>query len=224
MELTDFQRVLLANSYRQLELIEDDSSTKQLYHNISNSLKEGYSEIYNNLLVDSGFVEGSELLPSEQQQEVLEDFEMYQFLINHNKESDIPFIGYDGNASKKYGFALFILEDLHAYPDIKKLFGDKINSHGEESFTNKKHNMISKYRELKLSGKLYHDNEAANMILEAQYKRICNLNLQITEMLVKVKSLTKLIYKRKGAYQACKQDKRRCKEWWFIQSTLSFNM
>ena len=66
---------------------------------------EGYSEIYNRLLTEDGFVEESKVIPAEQQGEVLEDFEMYHFLINHGKKSDISFVGYDANHSTKYGFA-----------------------------------------------------------------------------------------------------------------------
>lgn len=77
---------------------------------------------------------------------MLEDFEMYQFLINHGKKSDISFVGYDANNSTKYGFAMYVLDELGMYlldelgmyPDIKKLFLNKINSHGMDAFTDKK--------------------------------------------------------------------------------------
>ena len=74
---------------------------------------------------------------------MLEDFEMYQFLINHGKKSDISFVGYDANNSTKYGFAMYVLDELGMYPDIKKLFLNKINSHGMDAFTDKKRSMIS---------------------------------------------------------------------------------
>ena len=77
---------------------------------------------------------------------MLEDFEMYQFLINHGKKSDISFVGYDANNSTKYGFAMYVLDELGMYPDIKKLFLNKINSHGMDDFTDKKRSMILKYR------------------------------------------------------------------------------
>ena len=51
---------------------------------------------------------------------MLEDFEMYQFLINHGKKSDISFVGYNANNSTKYGFAMYVLDELGMYPDIKK--------------------------------------------------------------------------------------------------------
>ena len=168
MELTDFQRIELANSYRLLGHTEDDdSSTKRLYQNIATALSEGYSEIYNRLLTDTGFVEDSEVIPAEQQAEVLEDFAMYQFLITRGKKSDISFVGYDANNSKKYGFAMYVLDELGMYPDIKKLFLNKINSHGMDAFTDKKSSMILKYRELNRQGVLYTDEDSATKILEA---------------------------------------------------------
>ncbi|WP_259717383.1 YfbU family protein [Weissella confusa] len=168
MELTDFQRIELANSYRLLAHSEDDDSpTKRLYQNIATALIEGYSEIYNSLLTDDGFVEESKAIPAEQQAEVLEDFEMYQFLINHGKKSDISFVGYDANNSTKYGFAMYVLDELGKYSDIKKLFLNKINSHGMDAFTDKKSSMILKYRELKRQGVLYSDEDSATKILEA---------------------------------------------------------
>lgn len=167
MELTDFQRIELANSYRLLGNSEVDSSTKRLYQNIATALSEGYSEIYNGLLTETGFVENSEVIPAEQQAEVLEDFEMYQFLINRGKESDISFFGYDANNSKKYSFAMYVLDELGAYPDIKKLFSNDINSHGVDAFSDKKSSMILKYRELKRQEVLYSDEDSATKILEA---------------------------------------------------------
>ncbi|MBJ7648462.1 hypothetical protein HAU46_10885 [Weissella confusa] len=56
MELTDFQRIELANSYRLLGHSEVNRSTKRLYQNIATALIQGYSEIYNSLLTDDGFV------------------------------------------------------------------------------------------------------------------------------------------------------------------------
>lgn len=97
---------------------------------------------------------------------MLEDFEMYQFLINHGKKSDISFVGYDANNSTKYGFALYVLDELGMYPDIKKLFLNKINSHGMDAFTDKKRSMILKYRELQRQGVLYSNEDSATKILE----------------------------------------------------------
>lgn len=167
MELTDFQRIELANSYRLLGNSEVDSSTKRLYQNIATALSEGYSEIYNGLLNDTGFVEDSEVIPAEQQAEVLEDFAMYQFLINRGKESDISFVGYDANNSTKYGFAMYVLYELGWYPKIKKLFSNDIDSHGMDAFGDKKSSMILKYRELKRQEVLYSDEDSATKILEA---------------------------------------------------------
>lgn len=167
MELTDFQRIELANSYRLLGHSAVEESTKRLYQNIARALSKGYSEIYNRLLTEDGFVEESKVIPAEQQGEVLEDFEMYQFLINHGKESDISFVGYDANNSTKYGFAMYVLDELGAYPDIKERFLNKINSHGMDAFDDKKSSMILKYRELKRQGVLYSDEDSVTKILEA---------------------------------------------------------
>ena len=65
MELTDFQRIELANSYRILGQSEVNRSTKRLYQNIATALIQGYSEIYNSLLTDDGFVEESKVIPAE---------------------------------------------------------------------------------------------------------------------------------------------------------------
>ena len=65
MELTDFQRIELANSYRLLVHSEVNRSTKRLYQNIATALIQGYSEIYNSLLTDDGFVEESKVIPAE---------------------------------------------------------------------------------------------------------------------------------------------------------------
>ena len=65
MELTDFQRIELANSYRLLGHSEVNRSTNRLYQNIATALIQGYSEIYNSLLTDDGFVEESKVIPAE---------------------------------------------------------------------------------------------------------------------------------------------------------------
>ena len=98
---------------------------------------------------------------------MLEDFEMYQFLINHGKKSDISFVGYDANNSTKYGFAMYVLDELGMHPDIKKLCLNKIDSHGMDAFTDKKRSMILRYRELQRQGVLYSDEDSATKILEA---------------------------------------------------------
>ena len=97
---------------------------------------------------------------------MLEDFEMYQFLINHGKKSDISFVGYNANNSTKYGFAMYVLDELGMYPDIKKLFLNKINSHGMDEKKKKKRSMILKYRELQRQGVLYSNEDSATKILE----------------------------------------------------------
>lgn len=61
---------------------------------------------------------------------------------------------------------MYVLDELGMYPDIKKLFLNKINSHGMDAFTDKKRSMILKYRELQRQGVLYSNEDSATKILE----------------------------------------------------------
>ena len=109
------ERLILANQYRIMELIDPESSDH--YGRIQDALRSGYELEYANLV--SGFLQGADAMTAEECREVFDILDTFRVLgraydaledKSDIDEGDIRFAGFDGNHEKQYGYSHYLRE------------------------------------------------------------------------------------------------------------------
>ncbi len=109
------ERLILANQYRIMELIDPESNAH--YGGIQDALRSGYELEFAPLV--SGFLQGADAMTSEECREVFDILDTFRALgraydaledKSGIDEGDIRFAGFDANHEKQYGYSHYLRE------------------------------------------------------------------------------------------------------------------
>ena len=160
-ELNQVEKLILLNQYkilRDLAVLKKDENDEELYDNNIKILQNGFAHNYTDLTDEL-----SNDMLNEDCELVWDILELYSY-INFSfkrlknstiKETDIKFIGFDGNNELELrSYCKFIIKDLHRFCELLDSSNDDLNSHHEMFMNYKK--MIEKWNDM---GKPYELSE-----------------------------------------------------------------
>jgi uncharacterized protein YfbU (UPF0304 family) len=132
MKLTDTERLILANQYEILALLDEQQSYS--HKRSADALLSGYEYEYDQL--DQRLSRGGDVLPDEECKFVWRVLGMYDDLqrVAATADSgidpkDVVFMGFDGNNETKYmGYAQYIRRDKYRF-QVLAVMGEDLNSH-----------------------------------------------------------------------------------------------
>lgn len=133
MNLSETERLILANQYQLLSMQDSNYISQETAENYSTILLEGYELLYEDI-----FLEMDDTLSSERCRFALDVLSMYRVIDNsYHKlenptsltEQDIAFKGFDGNNEKEYSFVKFFIKDMDRFNDLTDNEYMEFNSH-----------------------------------------------------------------------------------------------
>lgn len=155
--LTDTERLILANQYEILSKLEDNDYGRQYYKQLSDNLKSGYKWLY-----EDHFQCLSDVLDEDDAELVVKTLSLYRTLKNNYDdledksvidEMSITFKGFDGNNEGRLMRFTQALKENDRFTDI--IEKGQLNSHSPKKKQYRK--MLSNWKEL---------NEKENLTVE----------------------------------------------------------
>ena len=152
--LTDTERLILANQYEILSKFEDSDYGVQYYKKLSNNLRNGYKWLYKD-----HFQCLSDVLDDNDAELVVKTLSLYRTLKNNYDDLDdksvidavnITFKGFDGNNERRSMSFTQALKEDDRFTDI--IESGQMNSHSPKK--NQYQKMLSKWKELDEKEKL----------------------------------------------------------------------
>ena len=134
MKLSKVERLLLANQYRFLSMLEQESAETEYYDRLRQALEYGYESVYEDRIFRDIF----DGLPVEECRFVEQAMALYWVIQRSYEnlrdksridEQHIVFLGFDGNDETEYmAYARYYFESEGHFPHLK-LGSDRFNSH-----------------------------------------------------------------------------------------------
>ncbi|EMP6688722.1 YfbU family protein [Acinetobacter baumannii] len=152
--LTDTERLILANQYEILSKFEDSDYGVEYYKKLSNNLRLGYKWLY-----QDHFQCLSDVLEDNDTELVVKTLSLYRTLKNNYEDLDdksvideikITFKGFDGNNERRLMSFTQALKEDDRFTDI--IESGQMNSHSPKK--NQYQKMLSKWKELDEKEKL----------------------------------------------------------------------
>lgn len=152
--LTTIERKVLANQYEILSKLSENDGEKEMYSNFSKILEHGYAGLYSEIF---GWVgEEKPILHTKEIHEILSMYRIINNSISRLSEEElgglnlalIKFNGFDSHGAGHYSQAVFMIESLNLYQELKGIDIDSASSYSLAKYKT----ILSIFRKFELSG------------------------------------------------------------------------